>query len=429
MLIGTNFKRDSMIDIFYFKLFIGALCVKMAIEFYLERRNIKSIQRHRSKVPDLFKDKISLQDHELAAEYTLAKIETSQLFKLFDLSFYILLTVGGGLELFTRISMRYFETPIFSELLFFLLLGMFSFIIGLPESIYRTFFLEEKFGFNRTTIKTFILDILKGFILALTLGTPILYGVLKIMEHFSSSWWFFAFIFLSIVQFIIIFIYPRFIAPLFNKFTPLETGELKDSINALLSKINYSSNGIFIMDASKRSGHGNAYFTGLGKEKRIVFFDTLINTLNKNEIIAVLAHELGHMKLNHIIIGLFKSLIFSFISFYVIGLLKDNHQFLNGHGIFTITNANTLAILSMIAGVYTFWLTPIEAYLSRKNEYEADSFASTHANREDLISALIKMYSDNKSFLVPDKLYGQFYYSHPSAIERVRHLRSLDIVK
>jgi STE24 endopeptidase len=325
--------------------------------------------------------------------------------------------------------MRYFETPIYSELLFFLLLGIFSFLIGLPESIYRTFFLEEKFGFNRTTISTFIFDIIKGFILSVILGTPILFGVLKIMEFFSSSWWFYAFLFLSIVQFIIIFIYPRFIAPLFNKFTLLEEGELKNSINNLLLKVNYSSNGIFIMDASKRSGHGNAYFTGFGKEKRIVFFDTLINTLNKNEIIAVLAHELGHMKLNHIIVGLVKSLIFSFISFYIVGLLKDNHQFLNGHGIFTITNANTLAILSMIASVYTFWLTPIEAFLSRKNEYEADKFASIHANSNDLISALIKMYSDNKSFLVPDRIYSQFYYSHPSAIERVQHLQSIDTMK
>jgi STE24 endopeptidase len=242
------------------------------------------------------------------------------------------------------------------------------------------------------------------------------------MEKLGTLWWLYAFLFLSAFQLLLIFLYPSFIAPLFNKFQELPNGVIKEKIIALLTRTGFKSSGIFIMDASKRSGHGNAYFTGFGTNKRVVFFDTLLNSLEADEIESVLAHELGHMKKKHILKGMIKGFIFSFLGFMILGILKNNPAFFIGHGVLTVTNATALTLFSFVIGVYTFLLTPLNSWLSRKNEFEADEFASQNASAAKLISALIKMYKDNASTLTPDPTYSQFYFSHPPALERVAFL-------
>jgi STE24 endopeptidase len=295
----------------------------------------------------------------------------------------------------------------------------------LPQSLYFTFVIEERFGFNKTTFQTFVLDLLKGTMLALLIGAPIAYVILWVMSIMGTHWWLYAFAFLTIIQFSLIYLYPKFIAPLFNKFTPLEDGEVKIKIEALMQRCGFHASGLFVMDASKRSGHGNAYFTGFGKNKRIVFFDTLLKSLSPLEVEAVLAHELGHMKKKHIQKALIKGLITSFLGFALLGYLKNNVFFFNGHGVQTLTDYTVLALFSMVIGTYTFFLTPINAYFSRKHEYEADYFAYENSSAEALISSLVKMYKDNASTLTPDPLYSKFYFSHPPASERVSYLESL----
>jgi STE24 endopeptidase len=285
--------------------------------------------------------------------------------------------------------------------------------------------IEEKYGFNKMTWKTFLGDMAKAGVLTLFLGTPIAYGILLIMEKLGANWWIYAFLFLTAIQLLLIFIYPTFIAPFFNKFTPLPEGEIKNKIVSLLTRCGFKSSGLFVMDASKRSGHGNAYFTGFGKNKRVVFFDTLISTLEAEEVEAVLAHELGHMKKKHVLKGMLKSFFFSFVGFAILGALKNNTAFFNGHGVQTLTDYMALTLFSMVASTYTFLLTPLSSWTSRKHEYEADQFAAENAKASKLISALVKMYKDNASSLTPDPLYSKFYFSHPPALERVSYLESL----
>jgi STE24 endopeptidase len=414
-MIGSNFT----------KLFLVALFVKSLIESLLDKRNLDHIVKNRNFLPDRFKNQITIEEHQKAADYSIQKIKVSQIFHFINLVIFLALTLGGGIELLTRVSLSFAVSDKIAGLVFFGLLGITTFVLSLPEQIYTTFFLEEKFGFNKTTPKLFLVDIIKGAVLTILLGGPIAYVILLIMENLNQSWWLYSFIFLSIVQLLLIFIFPTWIAPLFNKFTELPDGEIKTTIVNLLERVGFKNKGIFIMDASKRSSHGNAYFTGFGKNKRIVFFDTLIKSLDPEEIEAVLAHELGHMKKKHILKGIIKSFLFSFIGFWILGQLKNNPLFFNGHGISTLTNANILTLFSMVAGTYTFLLTPLSAWLSRKNEYEADEFAAQNASGKKLISALVKMYNDNKSFLLPDPLYSKFYYSHPPAQERINYLESL----
>ncbi len=413
----------------YTKLFLVALFLKSLIESYLDYRNMNHIVKHRSDVPLKFKEQISLADHQKAADYSVEKIKVSQAFHLFDLVIFLGLTLLGGLELINQYAMGFQTSPIATGLIFFGFLGIFSFITSLPKTLYFTFIIEEKYGFNKTTVKTFLTDILKSSVLTIVLGAPIAAGILWIMAGLGPLWWLYAFFFLSTIQLLLVFIYPTFIAPFFNKFTPLEEGEIKNKILGLLARCGFKSSGLFVMDASKRSGHGNAYFTGFGKNKRIVFFDTLITSLDSEEVEAVLAHELGHMKKKHVLIGMIKSFIFSFIGLAVLGYLRNNVYFFNGHGVQTITDYMALTLFSMVAGVYTFLLTPISAYTSRKHEYEADLFASENAQASKLISALVKMYKDNASTLTPDPLFSKFYFSHPPASERVAYLEEMSLKK
>ncbi len=406
------------------KVFLVALFLKSLIESLLDKRNLDHIVKNRNEVPAKFASQVSLADHQKAADYSVEKIKVNQVFHLFDLVVFLVWTLGGGLEALNRLAMTYGHSEISSGLIFFALLGVISSVLALPHSLYFTFVIEEKYGFNKTTWKTFIGDRIKGALLAVVLGGPIAYAILKIMEKLGNHWWVYAFVFLTAIQLLLVFIYPTFIAPLFNKFSPLEEGSVKEKILNLLARCGFKSSGLFVMDASKRSGHGNAYFTGFGKNKRVVFFDTLINSLDADEVEAVLAHELGHMKRKHILKGMIKGFILSFAGFALLGYLKNDLMFFEGHGVHTPSNYMALTLFSMVAGVYTFFLTPISSYFSRKYEYEADEFASQNAQASKLISALVKMYKDNASSLTPDPVYSKFYFSHPPALERVTYLET-----
>lgn len=407
---------------FYTKLFLVALFFKSLIESLLDKRNLDHIIKNRGAVPEKFASQITLSDHQKAADYSVEKIKIKQYFHLFDLIVFLVFTLGGGLEAINRLSISVGKSEISTGLFFFAFLGIISSLLSLPQTLYFTFVIEEKYGFNKTTWKIFFVDMFKGALLAVVLGGPIAAAILWIMAKLGANWWMYAFAFLTFIQLLLVFIYPTFIAPLFNKFSPLPDGEIKEKIVQLMERCGFHSKGLFVMDASKRSGHGNAYFTGFGKNKRVVFFDTLLQTLEADEVEAVLAHELGHMKRHHILKGMIKGFVMSFLGFALLGYLKGDMAFYHGHGVSTPSNYMALTLFSMIAGVYTFFLTPISAYFSRKYEYQADEFASQHAKASKLISALVKMYKDNASSLTPDPIYSKFYFSHPPAAERVSYL-------
>ncbi|TNF27533.1 MAG: M48 family peptidase [Deltaproteobacteria bacterium] len=407
------------------KIFLLFLFSKALIEAWLDMKNRGHILAHSDEVPDKFKDQITLEDHQKAADYSIAKIKTSKFFKAIDLIVMLIWTLGGGLESLNMIVVKFSLSPITHGVVFFALFGLISMLLGLPQSIYTTFVVEEKYGFNKTTPKIFVTDMVKGLILGSIIGLPIVAGILWIMQALGDIWWVYGWAFLTIIQFFLIWLYPTVIAPMFNKFSPLEDGEVKDRVLSLLERTGFQSKGLFVMDASMRSAHGNAYFTGFGKNKRIVFFDTLIKTLEADEVESVLAHELGHFKRKHIIKQLAKGIVFSLIGFWVLGACMKSEAFFQGHGVQTMGTHLALVLFMMVSGAYTFFLTPISAWVSRKYEFEADEFASKNAKASKLISALVKMYKDNASTLTPDPVYSAFYHSHPPALIRVQFLEDL----
>lgn len=403
-------------------LFTTFLCLKVFVKIYLNLRHQRSIKSHRHQVPHKFRDLITLVEHQKAADYNRLKIHWENFTFLLDIIWLVILIPGGLLNQLDQFARGYSLGEISTGLIFLGTYSVISFVIDLPQSLFSTFYIEEKFGFNKTTGKVFFIDMLKQIALSICLGLPIITGLLWIMNQLGNSWWLLGWLFLTVIQFFILWLYPILIAPLFNKFTELPEGEMKDKIIKLLEKVNFSFSGIFMMDASKRSAHGNAYFTGFGKNKRIVFFDTLLNTLSPEEAEAVLAHELGHFKRKHIIKSLIMSLVFSFIGFAILGYLYKDQAFYQGHMVAQSSSYMGLFLFSIVSSLYTFPLIPLFTYLSRKNEFEADEFAATHSSAQSLVRALTKLYKDNAGTLTPDKLYSQFYYSHPPAFERVEYL-------
>lgn len=406
------------------KIFISALCLKGIIEAYLDKRNIKHIGKNFNQVPQEFADKITLEDHQKAARYSIEKLNKGQLFNFLGYIILIGWTLLGGLDVLNNWITSLELSPILTGTAFILAFSFINSILSLPESLYTTFVIEEKYGFNKTTLKIFFTDMIKSSILGLIIGTPLIYGILWIMDSLGEYWWAYAWAFLSIFQLLLMWIYPTFIAPIFNKFTELEEGEVKDRILALLDRVDFTSKGLFVMDASRRSGHGNAYFTGFGKNKRIVFFDTLINSLNAKEVEAVLAHELGHFKRKHILKMMIKAFVFSFIGLFILGQLMQTTWFFEMHGVHSGETYMALTLFLLVSGIYTFFITPISSWTSRKYEFEADEFASKNSDPQELINALVKMYKDNASTLTPDPLYSAFYHSHPPALTRVKFLET-----
>jgi STE24 endopeptidase len=404
-------------------LFLSLIIVNHLFEIYLSRRQLIALQQNASRVPAEFNTVIGLSDHQKSISYASAKLNLSQLQLVWDaiLMFYWF-PFRGAEKLYLLLP----EVGIHKEVLFLMFFGFIQYVLNLHWSIYSTFILEERFGFNKTTPALFIKDRLKGLLLSALLGLPLLYAMIALFNLLESWWWLASFIIVTIFQFFLIWIYPKFIAPLFNKFHPLEQQELKEGIEKLVLNAGFEAKEIFIMDASRRSSHGNAYFTGLGKNKRVVFFDTLLKDLQNKEILAILAHELGHMKLKHIPKSMALSIVLSFFGFWVMGMMANQIWFFNGHFIRIMSPAVLFLLFSQAIPVYNFWFSPISSWLSRKREFEADQYASKETNSEDLISGLLKLYQQNSSPVITDKMYSTFYYSHPPALERIKALRSFE---
>ncbi len=410
-------------------IFLAFLLLGLFTQFFLAQRQIQSARMHINQVPTGFEESISLTDHQKAANYTIAKLKLSSVETFFSQALLIVLTLMGLLYAIHRELLGIFSAGVWQQIALLLTISFLSSLIDLPFSWYKQFRLEENFGFNRMTQKLFWLDFIKGTALSLVIGVPLLWVILSLMQQAGQYWWLFAWIFL--VGFILLatWIAPVLIMPLFNKFKPLDDGPLKTSIQSLLDRCGFVSKGLFVMDGSKRSAHGNAYFTGIGKNKRIVFFDTLIEKLSPVEIEAVLAHELGHFKKNHVRKRMLLTFLMSLAGLALLGWLSQQIWFYESLGVLPEIDGNNaglaLALFSLAIPVFTFFITPLGSLLSRKHEFEADAFAAEKSNASYLISALIKLYQDNAATLTPDRLYSAFYDSHPPAPIRIAHLNQL----
>jgi STE24 endopeptidase len=409
----------------YILTFIFLACSRHLVKMWLSRRNIKHVLKNQHTVPEKFQSAIELADHQKAANYTTTKSRFAGIQSNFSFVLFFIWTLAGGLEYIDKIVQQFQFSLLTQGLIFFGLLSVVGFILELPFNIYSTFVIEEKFGFNKTTVKTFIVDIVKQTLLGVILGAPFLYALLWIMQKLGNLWWLYAWGFMMGFQFLLLWAYPKFIAPIFNKFTPIEDGEIKNKIEELAKKTGFIFKGIFVMDASKRSGHGNAYFTGFGKNKRIVFFDTLLKNLTPEEIQAVLAHELGHFKKKHVLKNIVISSLASLIFLGALGFLYKQPMFFELFKISRPSPYMALVLFTFVLPLITFYLTPLQALFSRKHEFEADAYAAEYSNGQELISALVKLYKENASTLTPDPLYSKFYFSHPPALERVEYLESL----
>lgn len=403
--------------------FLALLLITTATRMWLGRRHIAHIQAHRNKVPDAFSETISLQAHQKAADYSSAKTRLMLQEGIAQAALLVLLTVGGGLQLIDngwRSVMP--DQEIFRGALVILTALVVSSLVELPFSYYKTFVIDERFGFNKMTPKMFFSDLVKHSIVGLLLGAPILFAALYLMQSAGDYWWVYLWVVWSVFNLLMLAIYPTFIAPMFNKFSPLQDEALKARIEALLTKCGFKSQGLFVMDGSTRSSHGNAYFTGFGSSKRVVFFDTLLERLDADEIEAVLAHELGHFKHRHVIKRIALMFFVSFVGLALLGWLMQQPWFYTGLGVTEPSNYMALLLFLLVSPVFLFLLRPLLASYSRKNEFEADEYAAKNADANYLIEALVKLYRDNASTLTPDPLHSAFYDSHPPASIRITRL-------
>ncbi|MBN2700510.1 MAG: M48 family metallopeptidase [Methylothermaceae bacterium] len=405
-------------------IFLLALTVSFAVEIWLARRHARHVSAHRDQVPEAFQEAISLSAHQKAADYTLAKLKIQNAGRLLNAVLLLVFTVGGGIAALDRGWMQFELGPIAHGILLILSVMFLTAVAEIPLSLYQTFGVEEKFNFNRTTPLRFIKDLGLQTVLALAIGAPLLGIVLWVMDSTGRWWWLLAWAILMAFSLLMSWAYPTLIAPLFNQFTPLEDQTLRARIQRLLERCGFHSKGIFVMDGSTRSGHGNAYFTGLGSNKRIVFFDTLMEALKPEELEAVLAHELGHFKRRHVIKMLLTSALLSLFGFALLGWLAEQPAFYQGLGVPRATHAAALLLFMLIMPVFTVFLQPLIAGIQRKYEFEADEFAASMTQPQPLIRSLVKLYRDNAATLTPDPLYAAFHYSHPPAAIRIEHLKA-----
>lgn len=402
--------------------FLFALIISYGIQFWLSIRQKSHVTGHRDDVPTAFKDRVSLAAHQKAADYTVEKSRLGDIDAGVGILFLLLLTLGGGISLAFEFWSTFELPPMLADLLAVVSLYLLMTVIEIPFSLYQTFIIEEKYGFNKSSIGQFAKDQLIAVALTFAIGLPIMALILWVMDSIGELWWLYAWAIIISFSLLMSWLYPTIIAPLFNKFTPMQDGSLKERIQSLLQRCGFNSQGIFIMDGSRRSGHGNAYFTGLGNNKRIVFYDTLVNSLDDEELEAVLAHELGHFKCKHVIKMLVASSIMTLISFAVLGWLITQDWFFDGLGVYTHSNAAALLLFMLVSPVFTIFMQPISSYFQRKFEFEADEFATHHAQGKKMISGLVKLYEENASTLTPDPLYSAFHYSHPPAAIRIAHI-------
>jgi STE24 endopeptidase len=411
-------------------IFIAALALTTLAKLWLARRHLAYIAAHRAAVPNAFHGKVQLGDHQKAADYTSAKTRFDMLGTLFDAALLLYFTLAGGIQFIAGVVSAalvngWFGSPIAHGMATIVAVLILYSLLEAPFNIYRTFVIEARFGFNKMTFRLYLLDALKGILIGAVLGLPLLFGVLWLMERMGAYWWLYVWLVWVVFNLLILFIYPSFIAPLFNKFSPLQDETMKARIEGLLKKCGFAAQGLFVMDGSKRSGHGNAYFTGFGKTKRIVFFDTLLERLSINEIEAVLAHELGHFKRRHVVKRIVATFALSLGFLWLLGLLMQTSWFYLGLGVSTPSTALALLLFFMVLPIFSFLLGPIMSAYSRKHEFEADAYAAKQTDSADLVNALVKLYQDNAATLTPDPLYSKFYDSHPPAMVRISHLRTL----
>ena len=405
------------------------LTLSVLLRLWLSARQRRHVLAHRVAVPPVFDQKIALSAHQRAADYTVAKISLARIELSISTVVLLALTFGGGLSWIHRQLLPLLpDAPLLRQVLTIVAVIALTSLIDLPISLYRQFRLEQRFGFNRMTLRVFVLDALKGTLSGAALGLPLLAAMLALMAGAGALWWFWAWALWMAFNLAVLVLYPTVIAPLFNKFLPLEPGAVRDRIELLLQRCGFSSAGLFVMDGSKRSAHGNAYFTGFGKAKRIVFFDTLLAKLAPAEIEAVLAHELGHFKHRHII----KRIVFSFagslVGLAVLGYVANQPWFYSALGASLHPQdwpALSLVLFFLAVPSFLFPLQPIFSQMSRRHEFQADAFAAAQTDADQLVAALVKLYEDNASTLTPDPLHSAFYDSHPPAAQRIAHLAGL----
>jgi len=407
-------------------LFIAFLVLSLTVRFWLASRQIRHVLAHRQAVPAQFAEKIPLAAHQKAADYTVAKTKFGLIELLVGSAVLVGFTLLGGLQALSIALLGSMGTGMVEQIVLIIAVFTISGVIDLPFDYYRQFVLEERFGFNKMKPALFFIDMVKSIGVGAVIGLPLLWVMLALMAKAGALWWFYAWVVWTAYMLLMQIIAPTLIAPIFNKFTPLDDPALGERIGNLMDRVGFASRGLYVMDGSKRSGHGNAYFSGFGGAKRVVFFDTLLSRLEPQEIEAILAHELGHFKLKHIVKKSVLMFVVSLAFLALLGYLKGQTWFYTGLGVepqLGSSNDAVALILFMLAlPVFTFLFSPIMSLGSRKHEFEADAFASKNASAQDLVSALVKLYEDNASTLTPDPLHSAFYDSHPHASLRIDRL-------
>lgn len=402
--------------------FLAALAGSLLLRYWLAARQLVHVRANREQVPASFADRVPLEDHRKAADYTVANTRFGMLALAWDSLLLLGWTLGGGLDLLDGAWHGTGLGPVAGGTALLLSALVVMTLLDMPFTLYHTFVIEQRFGFNRTTATTFLVDLFKNALLLLVIGAPLLALALWLMEASGGLWWLYLWLLWLAFTLFMYWAYPALIAPIFNKFTPLENEALKRRIQVLMDRCGFHSQGIFVMDGSRRSGHGNAYFTGFGSNKRIVFFDTLLESLEPPEIEAVLAHELGHFRLKHIQKRLLSMTFLSLAALALLGWLAGQSWFYNGLGVSRPSSGTALLLFMLVLPVFTIYLQPLLARLSRKHEFEADAYAVHQASGADLIRALVKMYRENASTLTPDPLYSAFHDTHPPAPVRISHI-------
>ena len=410
-------------------LFSAALVLGLLTKFYLASRQIRHVARHRDAVPAAFASTITLASHQKAADYTITKARFGLLELAWGAAMLLGWTLLGGIDVLNQAlagSGLAAYGSLVPQLALLAVFGLVSGLLDLPFTLYSTFRIEERFGFNKMTFKLWLGDLLKSTLVGVLVGLPIVALILWLMGSTGSWWWLWAWGAWMVFNLLILVLYPTVIAPLFNKFQPLEDETLKTRVTALMQRCGFAAKGLFVMDGSKRSAHANAYFTGFGASKRVVFYDTLLKQLNPDEVDAVLAHELGHFKHKHIIKRIVSMFAMSLAGFALLGWLSTQVWFYTGLGVRPnmsgSNDALALLLFLLVVPVFSFFISPIFAVFSRKHEFEADAYAIAQTDGKNLQSALLKLYQDNASTLTPDPLYVKFYYSHPPASERLARL-------
>lgn len=410
----------------YTVIFLTAVAIALLVQQWLTYRHAAHVRARRDQVPDSFAGNISLSSHQKAADYTIAKARLAHIELVYDSALLLLWTLGGGLALldgaWSQLAAGWGLGPLATGVAVMMSFFLLTSLLDVPFGAWSTFVIEAHFGFNRTDARTFLIDLFKQAILLLVIGTPLIALILWLMEGSGPYWWLYVWGVWVAFILLMMWAFPAFIAPLFNKFTPLDNDSLRERIEALLKRCGFASQGIYVMDGSRRSGHGNAYFTGLGRNKRIVFFDTLLKALEPDEIEAVLAHELGHFKRKHVQKRLFSMIGLSLTGLALLGWLAGQPAFYLGLGVTEPSLHMALLLFMLAAPVFALFLQPLFSKLSRKHEFEADDFAAEQTAARHLVSALVKLYRDNASTLTPDPLYSAFHDSHPPAPVRVAHL-------